>query len=209
VRFPIRRLHRDLRGQALVEFAVTLPIWLLLMLGVIYFGKAFYKEQQVQIAARYVAWKTGRHDETHNLGTAVAQANNVYSLDGASISGSFTNGSLQLLSGDNFNPTIFTSLPDPGGLPNPMSFFNYSQIATMVASGIAQVDDRYQARVDQPMGTSLLPFLGNYTITRRHEVLIGNWDYEEIEGDVVLFGYEAYLDAWAYDEIYGLCSWCI
>ena len=85
----------------------------------------------------------------------------------------------------------------------------FQGIATMVASGIAQVDDRYEARVSQPMGTSMLPFLSNYNIVREHEVLIGNWDYEEIEGDVLIFGYEVYLDAWAYDEIYGLCSWCI
>ena len=45
----MRRFFRDERGQATVEFAVTLPIYLVLFLGVIYFGKAYYKEQQVQI----------------------------------------------------------------------------------------------------------------------------------------------------------------
>ena len=202
----MKRLHRELGGQAMVEFAVTLPIFLVLFLGVIHFGKAFYKEQQVQIAVRYIAWKTGRHDPDHNMSTAVAQANNVFTLTGASFSGSFVNGSLQLLSQGNFNPTIFTVYPDPGGLPNPMSFFNYGQIAVMVGSGIADVDDRYQARVTQPVSSSLLPHLGNTTITRDHEVLIGNWDYEEVEGDTIIFGYEAYLDKWAYDELSAISS---
>ncbi len=192
------------RGQAIVEFAVTLPIFLLLFLGVIYFGKAFYKEQQVQIASRYICWKAGRHSETHDLGAAVGQATTVYSLQGASFSGSFVNGSLQYLSQDMFNPGIFTSMPDPGGLPNPMSLFNFGQIATMVASGIADVDSHYMASVSQPMGTSSLPFLSSYTLDREYQVLTGNWDYDEVEGDVLIFGFEAYLDAWAYDEITGL-----
>ncbi len=198
----MRRLLRDTSGQAAVEFAVTLPIFLLLILGVIYFGKAFYKEQQVQIASRYVCWKAGRHDASHNVSQAAATATSHYNLDGASISGSGQNGTLEDLS--DFGSDLFSGFGDPSSLPTSLFSFNTSQIFTMVGTGIAQVDTEYQVQISQPMGTSLLDYLSPYDIDRSHVVAIGNWDYEEIDGDLIIQGYEAYLDIWAWDEIYGM-----
>src|SRR5256885_7254199 len=46
-----RRLGRT-RSQALVEFALTLPVWLVLLLGVMDFGRGFYAAVSAQQAAR-------------------------------------------------------------------------------------------------------------------------------------------------------------
>lgn len=189
-----------------MEFAVTLPIYLVLFLGVIYFGKAYYKEQQVQIAARYSCWKAGRHDPSHNVSQAGAIAMSHYDLDGGNITGSGSNGTIEDLS--DFGSGLFDGFGNPSSLPSFFSF-NASQIATMVGTGIAQVDTRYGVTVSQPLGNDLIPWSPPQTVLRQHFVDIGNWDYEEIEGDLILTGYEAYLDAWAYDEVYGLCSLCI
>ena len=200
------RLLRDTRGQATVEFAVTLPIFLVLIMGVIHFGKAYYQEQNAQIAVRYVAWKAGRHDPNHSLPAAAALAQQNFRLQGATITGGGSNDTLENLS--DFDPSIFLQFPDPGGLVNPLSFINYSQIATMLAVGIAPVDTHFEAQVVQPIRNSLIPYGTNIDVTRTHKIAVGNWDYEDIGGGTILMGYEAYLDMWAYNEIYGLCDWC-
>jgi Flp pilus assembly protein TadG len=44
---------RDARGQALVEFAVVLPVLILIILGIIYFGRyEDYSSQQTQLAGQ-------------------------------------------------------------------------------------------------------------------------------------------------------------
>ena len=48
----IRRLRRDTKGQALVEFALVLPILLLLILGIVEFGRAWNLAQMMSDVAR-------------------------------------------------------------------------------------------------------------------------------------------------------------
>ena len=50
------RTHRDTRGQALVEFALVLPVLVLIMLGVMQFGILFW----TQITLTQIARDTGR-----------------------------------------------------------------------------------------------------------------------------------------------------
>jgi Flp pilus assembly protein TadG len=49
---PLRRLGCDRRGQATVEFALILPVLLLLVLGIIEFGKAWNLAQMATDAVR-------------------------------------------------------------------------------------------------------------------------------------------------------------
>ncbi len=49
----------DQRGQAITEFAIFLPIYLLLIFGLIFFAKAYFVQQQTISAARYAAWQKG------------------------------------------------------------------------------------------------------------------------------------------------------
>jgi Flp pilus assembly protein TadG len=48
----IRRLRGDTRGQALLEFALILPILLLLVLGIVEFGRAWNLAQMMSDVAR-------------------------------------------------------------------------------------------------------------------------------------------------------------
>ncbi len=51
-----RRLHRE-GGQSLVEFAVVLPIFILLILGILYFSRyENYANQETQLAEQGVRW---------------------------------------------------------------------------------------------------------------------------------------------------------
>ncbi len=47
-----RRLHRDRSGQALVEFALVVPLLLVLIVGVVDFSRAWYAHQVITNTAR-------------------------------------------------------------------------------------------------------------------------------------------------------------
>ena len=49
------------RGQALVEFSLTIIIFLVLMMGVVDFGRAIYQYNGVSQAAREIARTTAVH----------------------------------------------------------------------------------------------------------------------------------------------------
>ena len=51
----VRRSRRPRRGQALVEFALVVPILLLLLLGILDFGRAVYASHTIGNAAREAA----------------------------------------------------------------------------------------------------------------------------------------------------------
>lgn len=54
-------MRRDQRGQGLVEIAIALPVFLILMMGVFDFGRAIYQYNAVSQAAREIARVTSVH----------------------------------------------------------------------------------------------------------------------------------------------------
>ncbi len=56
--------ERDDRGQALVEFSLTIVIFLVLLMGVVDFGRAIYQYNGVSQAAREIARATAVHPGT-------------------------------------------------------------------------------------------------------------------------------------------------
>ncbi len=97
------RRHRlgDRRGQSLVEFALVLPILLLILVGILEFGIAFRTFQVVTNAAREGA-------RTAVLGTTRAEVQDV-------VNRYMESGGLTLDS-DNL---VFECVPQPGSAPNP------------------------------------------------------------------------------------------
>ena len=72
------RKRRGSAGQSLVEFALVLPIFLLIFLGVVDFGRAIYTKHILDKAAREAA-RAGavRVDEAEAIQTARTAATNV------------------------------------------------------------------------------------------------------------------------------------
>ena len=66
-----RRQDND-TGQAITEFAVTIPLFLVLLVGVFYLGECVVWWQRTSMAARYSAWRYARdpdgNDHRANLG---------------------------------------------------------------------------------------------------------------------------------------------
>jgi Flp pilus assembly protein TadG len=59
------RSKRDDRGAAMVEFAIVLPVLLLILLGIIEFGRAYNTQVSIQAAAREGARELAlRHSST-------------------------------------------------------------------------------------------------------------------------------------------------
>ena len=53
--------RRDHRGQALVEFALVIIVFLVILMGIVDFGMAIYKFNGVSQAAREIARVTSVH----------------------------------------------------------------------------------------------------------------------------------------------------
>ena len=59
------RLKRDDRGAVMVEFAIVVPVLLLILLGIIEFGRAYNAQVSIQAAAREGARELAlRHSST-------------------------------------------------------------------------------------------------------------------------------------------------
>jgi len=192
---PARR--RGQEGQAIVEFALTLPIFVILLLGVMYFGKSYYMDQSVRHAARYVAWKASRHGADQSQAANLARQ--YFLIPSANISGSGSSASLDDIG--LFTTDIFGSFTsDPSGLP---SEFNVSDamIDALLSAGLAVVGTTYEVNVSESWDSSWFEFLGGTSVSRSHKVAYADWPKDEINGDEIILAFEAYLDAWAYDEI--------
>jgi len=67
---PLRRLARDERGGAMVEFALVAPILFLVMLGIFEFGRAWHVYHTITDAAREGARKAVIFDGEDKVGDA-------------------------------------------------------------------------------------------------------------------------------------------
>lgn len=98
-----RRRHRT-RGQSLAEFALALPVFLLILLVAIDFGRAFFSYIAINNAARVGANYAAMHpNDTYPNATYAAQVN--------TDAGNAFNGVCPLTTGTNFNP-MFIDGPD-------------------------------------------------------------------------------------------------
>ena len=79
------RLTRDGRGNAVVEFALVLPLLLLLLTGITEIGRAYYQANAVEKGLRAGALFAGRNDFplTAQVRTMVANLVKTGTLDGS------------------------------------------------------------------------------------------------------------------------------
>lgn len=69
-----RRIDPE-RGSAMIEMAVTLPILVLIIQGIFYFGQGYVNKEKAEMAARFAAWEKiarpgdtdGRQDPQYNM----------------------------------------------------------------------------------------------------------------------------------------------
>ena len=72
----LNSLRRDQRGVAVVEFALVVPIWLLLFSGMLEIGRAYYQTDTLEKAVRAGALYAARHPLPLNA-TTLTEAENL------------------------------------------------------------------------------------------------------------------------------------
>ncbi len=72
---PLLQIRTDHQGQALVEFALVLPLVLLLLVGILEFGRAWNEHQVVTDAAREAVRTAALADPTITAATVQAVVN--------------------------------------------------------------------------------------------------------------------------------------
>ena len=65
--------RRDQRGQAMTEFVIWVFVLLLMISGILWFGKAYDLKLQCHLASRYMSWSYAQQPET-DMDEAVIQA---------------------------------------------------------------------------------------------------------------------------------------
>jgi Flp pilus assembly protein TadG len=114
----IRKIARDERGQAVTEFAVILPVLLLVLFAIFQFGIIFNNYIQVTAAAREGARKGAVNRTTGNCAAVVSLATSAakqaapgldWNSSGAGVSATDTCTSNSLAQGSDF--TITASYP--------------------------------------------------------------------------------------------------
>lgn len=61
---PIVSLIRESRGQSMVEFAVAMPVVILLLWAGLYMANIYLVKHKTLVAARYSTWKFAREEKT-------------------------------------------------------------------------------------------------------------------------------------------------
>ncbi len=79
------RLHRETRGVALVEFAIVMPVLLLVLIGILEFGRAYNAVATMQNASAEAARWAALHPAASEDDIAAAIRGRVVPLNGAAI----------------------------------------------------------------------------------------------------------------------------
>ncbi len=82
MKFDGRHIHRDQRGQSLVEFALVLPMLLVVMLMITEFGRALFQYNVLAQATRAGARQAAVMGRTTAVNQAIANAENFIAQSG-------------------------------------------------------------------------------------------------------------------------------
>jgi len=173
----INSLFTDEKGQALVEFAMFLPIYLLLAFGLIFFARAYFVQQQVVSASRFASWEKGYRKSTDEelkkkvknyfVGRLDREKVNVKEISSAQAMDMFNTGTSRSGSGG-----------DSGGMASGLMGFMDTLSSTK----------GYAVSYSLPVNHYLKGFLGNKTTIASSCVVDTNaWSYKEL-GDKGFWG---------------------
>ena len=70
----MKKPTRDDRGAAMVEFAIVLPLLIMLLMGIIEFGRAYNTQISIQAAAREGARELALHQSSSDVDARVRAA---------------------------------------------------------------------------------------------------------------------------------------
>ena len=181
---------RDQRGQAMTEFVIWVFVLLLMISGILFFGKSYELKLKAHMASRYIAWQHAQTAETDMQTPEILErATKYYPLSDG-------------------NPTFEDVSPvgifSPGvlneGGPMASGFDLFSSMDSMFNTSTN--DAGWEATtVYNPDGILDQTLPGGATIRSRHFVSGGSWHKRQIEGDEVIFVAKTGLMAWSFGAL--------
>ena len=104
------RLQEAQRGQAMAEFVIWVFVMLLMISGILWFGKAYDLKMNCHMASRYMSWAHAQQAETDlDTATIEARANTYYPMTN-------NNSAFQQLDAGSIFTGVDTTTPGAGGL---------------------------------------------------------------------------------------------
>ncbi len=176
------------RGQAMTEFIIWAFVLLLMISGIVWFGRAYNLKLYCLSAARYVAWSEMQTAETdRDMDTILARAAVYYPMEdeyGAQF--------------NNLEPDSLYSASDmdSGGGPGGDGMSIFSILGGMM--GVASNTKGWEVTANYNPGgilDSTLP--GGSSVRSQHFVSGGAWHKKQMEGDLIIMAVKGSLFLWS------------
>ncbi len=175
------------RGQAMTEFVIWAFVLLLMISGILWFGRAYNLKLYCLSAARYIAWSEMQEAETdRNIDTILARASVYYPMEDE-YGAEFTD-----LEPDSLYSADSMSSSGPAG--DGMTVF--SVLGGMM--GVASNTKGWSVSANYNPGgilDSTLP--GGTAVHSQHFVSGGAWHKKQMEGDLVIMAVKGSLFLWS------------
>jgi hypothetical protein len=183
---PPKRSSDPRKGQAMAEFVIWVFVLLIMISGIIWFGKSYELKLKCHMASRYLAWSHAQIAETGDTSSSIVSRVSVYypmsenapelsEIDPADI---YEAGSLNSGGPTGGGLDIFTIM---GGMFNVADNINGWNVGGTYAPG-GILDDTL------PDGTH---------VQSQHFVSGGTWHKKQVEGDVIIVTAKTGLFMWS------------
>lgn len=181
------RSNSEQRGQAMTEFVIWVFVLLLMISGIVWFGRAYNLKLYCHAASRYIAWSEIQQAETdRETDTILARAEAYYPLQ-AEYGSQFNDlDADSLYSADDMN----------SGGPEGDGMTIFSMMGSMF--GVVSNTSGWEVTANYNPGgilDSTLP--GGSNVRSQHFVSGGSWHKKQMEGDLMIMGVKGMLFAWS------------
>jgi hypothetical protein len=175
------------RGQAMTEFVIWVFVLLLMISGILWFGKSYDIKLNCLMASRYLAWQHAQSAETGlTSATILARAQAYYPM---------TDSNPQFSRMDP-SEVFSTSSLNPDG-PSDGGFDLFDTMNGMFS--MADTTSGWHAEANYNPDGILDATLPNGSIIRsQHFVAGGTWHKKQIDGDELIMSVKAGLLAWSW-----------
>lgn len=187
IRHPLRPSRAPSgRGQAMTEFVIWVFVLLVMISGILWFGKSYDLKLQCLLASRYMAWQAAQMPETDmDPSTILARAQVYYPMTDASPAFN------EIDPEDLFNSGAL----NPGG-PSDSGLDVFSLMNGMFS--VASNTHGWNVEATYAPGGILDDTLPDGThVQSQHFVSGGAWHKKQIEGDIIIMGVKTGLFLWS------------
>jgi len=173
------------------EFVIWIFVLLLMVSGILWFGKAYDLKIQCHMAARYLAWAHAQQPETDLPSNVIMERVTVYYP--------MTENQPEYIPLNQI--ASFTASSLNAGGPTEFGFDLFSLMNGMFATN-ADFQGWEVAATYNPGGILDNTLPGGSHVRSQHAVVGGGWHKKQIQGDATIMSVKSGLYAWSLDALY-------